>query len=1067
MSKQFASYPAMPFATRVETAILHRDALFLLLAADAVEAGLSVTHCGQTLPLERLSALPAELGGLFDRKPFDLPQTGITLAETQLDGTASDTKTEIMVDKLPDWALENGTTLQLRIDDFQRPRMIATGATVAVTPSKEARVFSALVAMHRADAELVVRFDPAPPGMPQTRAIPLDPKFTGGRRKNGYQEITIPCPAADHAMTAHLMIRYLGYRNDGQENFPYIFIANPELTATHARNMLVEPRTRSIGTLARPVWHRAAIPAFRRLDDGAITLHLGTDRLDLFAPEQNGVTLIDDYGHTLMLKADRPGDFLLFADGAPTSRIHLRDAETAIRLPAHCLRGEIVDLSIRDLSGSQIFLSLPVLAPRALTPQDVIARETRAPFPTDLTVRANHRYRGLRAHLDHPVPGMDPASLATAARTLDCSFETVKLHPIAFPAVEKPQVSVIIPAHNKVEVTYYCLSALLVAHNRASFEVILVDDASTDDTATIEEIVTGIRVLRNAEPQRFIRACNAGVAAARGDHVVLLNNDTEPTVGWLDALLDAFARLDNVGLAGAKLLYPDGKLQEAGGIVWGSGNPWNYGNRANPWEPRFSYARQADYLSGAALMTTKRIWDEVGGLSSYLEPMYFEDTDLAFKIRDAGYKTWFVPASLVYHFEGMTSGTDVTQGFKKHQELNRPKFKRQWARAYAAHGRDGQNPDLEKDRGIAGRVLFIDYTTPRPDRDAGSYAALREIELVQSLGYKVTFLPQNLAHFGSYTDDLQNMGVEVIVAPFYTSLAEFLEQRAAEFDAVYITRYYVAQDTIRHIRKHAPRAKILLNNADLHFLRELRAALSSDDPSRIAAMRRVRDEELEMMRAADLVLSYNEVEHAVIASHTDGAVPVMTCPWVVDIPPAVPPLADRAGLSFLGSFRHHPNAEGVTWFCRAVLPLVPDAHLTIYGSGMDDSIRALASDTIDPVGFVDDMATAYDRHRIFVAPLLSGAGIKGKVLSALAHGIPTILTPVAAEGIGLRHGHDCLIATTPEEWAAAIARLSGDDALWTAISTAARGYAAERFSFAQGRAAMKAAFEAVDLFGAG
>ncbi|MDG3040951.1 glycosyltransferase [Roseicyclus marinus] len=1059
----------MSLATRVETAVLHRDALFLLLDADAVKAGVSITHGSQHLPLERLSALPADLSVFFNRKPFDLPPSGSPLVETLLDGTAADTTTEVMIDKLPDWALETGKTLQLRVDHFQQPRVIDTGATVTVPPSTEARVFCALVAMHRAEAELIIRFDPAPQGMSQTVAAPLDPKFTGGRRKNGYQEITIPCPAADHARTAHLLVRYLGYRDDGQENFPYIFIANPELTGTKARQTLVEPRIKSIGTPPNPVWYKAIVPSFRRPDEAAITLHLGAEKLDLFAPEENGVTLIDDYGHTLMLKADRPCDFLLFADGQPVDRIHLRDAETAIRLPARCLRGDIVDMSIRDLSGSQIFLSLPVLAPRALTPQDVIARETRAPFPTDLTVRANHRYRGLRAHLDHPVPGMDAASLATAARTLDCSFETVKLHPIAFPTVEKPQVSVIIPAHNKVEVTYYCLSALLVAHNRTSFEVILVDDASTDATAEIENIVSGIRVIRNAEPQRFIRACNAGVAAARGDYVVLLNNDTEPTVGWLDALLDAFDRLDNVGLAGAKLLYPDGKLQDAGGIVWGSGNPWNYGNRASPWEPRFSYARQADYLSGAALMTTKRIWDEVGGLSSYLEPMYFEDTDLAFKIRDAGYKTWFVPASLVYHFEGMTSGTDVTQGFKKHQELNRPKFKRQWARAYASHGKEGQNPDLEKDRGIVGRVLFIDYTTPREDRDAGSYAARREIELVKSLGYKVTFLPQNLAHFGSYTDDLQNSGVEVITAPFYLSLAEFLEQRAGEFDAIYITRYYVAQDTIRHIRKHAPRAKILLNNADLHFLRELRAALSMDDPSRLAAMRRVRDEELAMMKAADLVLSYNEVEHAIIASHTDGQVPVMTCPWVVDIPPEIPPLKGRKGLSFLGSFKHHPNAEGVTWFCRSVLPLLEGtgAHLTIYGAGMDETIRALASDTIDPVGFVADMATAYDRHRIFVAPLLSGAGIKGKVLSALAHGIPTVLTPVAAEGIGLRHGHDCLIATTPEDWATAIARLSEDDALWTAISTAARSYAAERFSFAQGRAAMKAAFEAVDLFGAG
>jgi len=210
------------------------------------------------------------------------------------------------------------------------------------------------------------------------------------------------------------------------------------------------------------------------------------------------------------------------------------------------------------------------------------------------------------------------------------------------------------------------------------------------------------------------------------------------------------------------------------------------------------------------------------------------------------------------------------------------------------------------------------------------------------------------------------------------------------------------------------------------------------------------------------------VEHSVIASHTDGQARVMTCPWVVDIPDSVPPLVRRRGLSFLGSFKHPPNTEGLKWFCTSVMPLLEGtaAHLTIYGAGMDDAIKALASDIIDPVGFVDSIADAFENHRVFVAPLLSGAGIKGKVLSAIAHGIPTVLTPVAAEGIGLRHGHDCLIAERPEDWAAAITRLLTDDALWSAMSGAARTYAAERFSFAEGRAKIQAAFEAVDLFGA-
>ncbi len=278
----------------------------------------------------------------------------------------------------------------------------------------------------------------------------------------------------------------------------------------------------------------------------------------------------------------------------------------------------------------------------------------------------------------------------------------------------------------------------------------------------------------------------------------------------------------------------------------------------------------------------------------------------------------------------------------------------------------------------------------------------------------------------------------------------------------------MARDVIDKLRRLAPKTKILFNNADLHFLRELRAGLAAGDAAKIAAARETRSIELAVMRQADVVLSYNEVEHSVIQSHTDGEVPVVKCPWVVEIPEAVPSPEGRAGLSFLGNYLHAPNAEGVLWFARQVMPLIETAHpdlaLHIYGAAMPEEIAALESDLIRPEGFVEEISDAYDRHRIFVAPLLSGAGIKGKVLAALAHGVPCILTPTAAEGIGLRHGHDCLIASTPGEWRDAIQRLQSDDALWQTISDNARAYVRQSFSFETGRALMRAALESVDLY---
>lgn len=974
------------------------------------------------------------------------------------------------INTLKDWALSNGKTVQLQIFRPTPAAELALGCRVDVPAHDKPYEFRALLAVHRGEADLHLNIETVQGDAPQQITLPFDTGKLGGKNPEGYQPVSIDLAPTARDTTLSLSVSYKGYRPGPEDNDCFIFIANPEIVSKGNAKAPISSWYVFNKTVPGAVWYQAKIPE-QGVSWGtplSLTLVAGTQEVTVIQAQETKLSLVEDYGHSLVMRASRPDRYAFFLNGTLAFAAQINPDDTNVRIPPDYLTGDTYHLTVRNPAGTQVLLETYLLLPRILTPEDVLQRESKAPFPGALASQAAHRYAALKAQIAHKATPKTLAQISHAVQVLEGGYGNVKLKPLSFPKVTKPDVSIIIPAYNKIEVTYSALCALLLAHNEASFEVIVVDDASTDATATLEKLVSGISVIHNTESQRFIRACNAGAASARGDYIVLLNNDTEPTTGWLDALIDAFARFPNVGLVGSKLLYPNGRLQDAGGIIWGSGNPWNYGNNQNPWDPRYTYARQADYLSGAALMTSAEIWDEVGGLSEYLKPMYFEDTDLAFKVRDAGYTTWFVPASVVYHYEGMTSGTDVSAGFKKYQEVNRPKFKRRWAKAYAGFGSEGLAPDLEKDRGIVGRVLFIDYTTPRPDRDAGSYAAIKEIKLVQSLGYKVTFLPQNLAHFGTYTEALERDGVEVITAPFYLSIQEFLEKRCAEFDVVYITRYYVGEATIDHIRRVAPEAKIILNNADLHFLRQLRTGLAQNDPDQIAEARLVRDAELAVLHKADVVLSYNEVEHSVIQSHTDGVVKVLTCPWVVDIPDASPGLEGRAGLSFLGSFKHHPNEEGVIWFADHVMSHLGKTHpgtvLSIYGSGMSDPVRALASENIDAVGFVPEIADAYDRHRVFVAPLLSGAGIKGKVLSALAHGIPTVMSPVAAEGIGLRHGHDCMIANTPAEWQDAILRLCDDDALWTRLSTNARNYVKDNFSFATGRRKMRAAFEAVQLF---
>lgn len=935
------------------------------------------------------------------------------------------------------------------------------------------------------------------------RVTPLSTRFRGGTRLEDYQRVKLRLPMPDAAAAVRYEIEFTGHTDDTSPtaSTAFILFTGCALVPWPGR--------------ALPTWFPApgTVPALARLAMGEGRLYearvdfdgvghaseLRVVALDdpqappigvIPLPDLSGVTAtvgpvvrntirIDVHGYA--------GPLRLYIDGEPAGasgedpRAQPQRRHRQV-IPDRFSDGRVHVLEVRDGTDLRILARGAEVLPYLKTSWARMQALSSAPLPYHLAPAAESRYRAMRDQLerfervvregqvtDEAVGRI--ARISSLHRVLEAGFDKIAGYDtLDFPRVEHPTVSVVVPVHNKFNVTYYCLAALLFAANDTSFEVVVVDDGSSDETLELARLAPNITLCRNETAQGFVRACNLGVANSRGDYVVLLNNDTEPTVGWLDELLAAFGRFDAVGMAGSKLLYPDGRLQDAGGIVWGSGNPWNYGRLGNSHDPRFSYARQADYLSGAALMLPRKVWDEVGGLSDEFAPAYFEDTDLAFKVRDKGYTTWFVPSSVVYHFEGLSNGTDVTStGLKRFQEINRPKFQRKWAQAFKDHGDEGQLPDRVKDRGILGRVLFIDHRIPKQDRDAGSYAAVTEMRLVQSLGYKVTFAALDLAYLGHYNDDLNKLGIETVHSPFYMTVEDFLRERGGEFDAVYITRYNVAQKVIEEVRQHAPQARVLFCNADLHFLREMRAAVHTGDEAALEKAVAVRDEELAIMRAADVVLSYNEVEHAVILSHNLLESTVVTCPWVVESRPVagVPAFAGREGIAFLGGYLHPPNVEAVDFFVKEILPRLreelPGVVFNIYGSAMPERFNELADANIRPVGWVTSVEQVYDTNRLFVAPLLTGAGIKGKVLGALAHGIPSVLSPVAAEATGVRDGYDCVIARDIDEWVSSIVRLYDDPVAWQQMSLSAMEFTHRQYSFENGRVLMRRAFEAAGL----
>ncbi|AGP83286.1 glycosyltransferase [Alteromonas mediterranea MED64] len=721
------------------------------------------------------------------------------------------------------------------------------------------------------------------------------------------------------------------------------------------------------------------------------------------------------------------------------------------------VQGEVASYGKLEIKGDPI-----------LTPWDFLNHSRKEANYISKPPSADGRYESLTLHLSDTNRVVDIEDLSIAHSVLVEGYQGRKVYPpFSLPKSESPVVSIIIPAYNKFELTYHCIASVLLAYNKTSFEVILADDCSTDETAKAEEMIGNLVVSRNEENLRFLKSCNKASELAKGDYIVFLNNDTEVKSYWLDELVAQHRSDERVGLTGSKLLNLDGTLQEAGGIVWATGEPWNAGRDGNPFDPAWNYVRQVDYVTGAAMCVTKSVWEKVGRFSEEYAPCYYEDTDLSFKVRDAGYKVLYVPHSEVIHFEGQSHGTDITKGLKHYQVINETTFRRKWFNTY----KKGSKPSLstmhlEKDRNIEQRVMVIDYATPMQGMDAGSHAALQEMKMMLALGFKVTFVPANLAPMGKYTSALQKMGVEVLYVPFYYSLDDVLQRRLGEMDAVYITRYDVAQKYVDVIKESGK--PILFNNADLHFLREIRAALVKNDEEAMDLALLTRNEELEVCQKVDAILTYNTTEQAVISSHIAQEANMHITPWIVEPKDSGPHFHEREGIAFLGGYNHKPNTEAVEYMVKEVMPKLkaqrPDITFFIYGSKMPEHFKDFESENVKVKGFAKTLDGVYHDHKIFIAPLLSGAGIKGKVLDALAFATPTILTSIAAEGTGLTNGINTLIADDVDEWVEAIIKLYDDEKLWKQFSENSEILAKENFSYLNGVKKMRKIFESVGVF---
>ncbi len=643
--------------------------------------------------------------------------------------------------------------------------------------------------------------------------------------------------------------------------------------------------------------------------------------------------------------------------------------------------------------------------------------------------------------------GADPkARVRTQARRallawMDKSVQLV-LPEVSSDAV--PDLSVIVVLYNQAGLTRNTLQAL--ADQRGpSFETIIVDNASSDETAALLKRVRGARIVSNADNLGFLLAANQAAAMARGRHLVFLNSDA---IVQQDALAATCRRLDadsSIGALGGRIVLTSGGLQEAGNVIFRDATTLGIGRGEDPFSPAAMASRATDYVSGVYLAVPAPLWRMLGGFDAHFAPAYYEDTDFCIRVWQAGFRVVYDPAVLVEHLEW---GSAVNDEAPRQMRENRQRFEArhsQWLQGQPRpavqplHGDRWRSP---QDHPRLPRVLVIDNEVPHMFKGGGLPRARLMLQALSD--WPVSFFP-----LWQTDDDWRDIyasipaSTEVMLGHGLDRLEAFLEQRRGLYDVLVVSRppNLRALQPLRQRRPDLFAGMRLVYDAEALFaLREIaEAAVKGHPMSRAAAQARLAAE-IGLAHGADdvLVVSARDAACFRAAGHR-----VTILSHAIDARRTAPGLPLRSGMLFVGALHPDtPNEDGLVWFIEEVMPrlrmLLPQPPvLSVVGVNRSNRVAALAGPAVRLLGPQDRLEALYDRARVFVAPARFAGGVPVKVIEAAAHGVPVVASAILVRQLGWREGLDIQGARDAAAFASGVARLLCDDVLWARQQQAA------------------------------
>lgn len=623
---------------------------------------------------------------------------------------------------------------------------------------------------------------------------------------------------------------------------------------------------------------------------------------------------------------------------------------------------------------------------------------------------------------------------------------------VEFREAEKPVVTVIIPIHNQLRYTLNCLYSIMNAEDKVPIEILIINDKSTDNSLEILSRIPGLHILNNSENLGFLRSVNKGINEARGEFVYLLNNDTKVLNGYLSSLLNVFELYKDAGAVGSKLIYADGKLQEAGCLLFEKEIVVNRGASHSVHSPRFNFLRKVDYCSGCSLIFRRK--DATGALNlldSVFSPAYYEETDLCMRFtEEQKLNVYYQPLSQIIHYENI-SYQQKSENKQKLLEKNHRIFWDRWRENITSpqwimeKGRELFNDN----KGYSETVLIIEEYLPKYDQDSGSNRFAEIVKILINQSCKVYLLAKNInsENDTAYIKFFEQMGVEVL-RDFSTSKKKIIRVKKQIkaimplVDIIWIFRPEGFEYYEKEIKNINSKSKIVYDMVDLHYLRfDRENDFFSKTRKRLKKENNIKLLERRALKSADAIIAISDIEKKAITGTDISGEKIFIVSNIHTIKEEIPQkrFEDREGLVFIGGFNHKPNVDAVLYLYKEIMPLVwkSNASIKVYiiGGNVPEEIRILHSDKFQILGYQKNIDDYFTKSKIFVAPLRYGAGVKGKIGQALEYKLPVISTTIGVEGMKLDPDNTAVIVDIkdPAAFAKDILLLDKDKEKWNRL----------------------------------